>query len=274
MLQALTIAQISDSTAPYMLQGRPFEESLRIAAHYDYKGVELQLRAPEDLDRSSFFSVCEQTGIRLVSIATGQACCDGLSLSSTDNNVRMQTVERLFSQIELAASCGHRPSIMVGLLIGRRSVAGSGEKYFALIADSLKRVAERACAKDIHVNLEPVNHLDSDALNTWQETYEFLNRNGCEYIRLGMDLYHMRLEERDIASTLRRYKHHIGSVQLMDDNRMAPGLGLFDTSALASLVKELDYDGPVIMECLPGADPELSIKTAADFYKCNFSDRT
>lgn len=274
MLQALTIAQVSDPNAPYMLQGRPFEESLRIAARYDYKGVEIQLRAPEDLDRASFFSVCEQTGIRLVSIATGQACREGLGLSSQDSSVRMRTVERLFSQIELAASCGHRPAIMIGLLIGRRSAAGSSEEYYSLLADSLKRVADRACAKDIPVNLEPVNHLDSDALNTWQETAEFLDRSGCEYIRLGMDLYHMRLEERDIAATLRNYKHRIGCVQLMDDNRMAPGLGLFDTSALAGLVKELNYDGPVIMECLPGSDPESSLKTAADFYKRSFSDRT
>lgn len=197
-----------------------------------------------------------------------------IGLSSQDSSVRMRTVERLFSQIELAASCGHRPAIMIGLLIGRRSAAGSSEEYYSLLADSLKRVADRACAKDIPVNLEPVNHLDSDALNTWQETAEFLDRSGCEYIRLGMDLYHMRLEERDIAATLRNYKHRIGCVQLMDDNRMAPGLGLFDTSALAGLVKELNYDGPVIMECLPGSDPESSLKTAADFYKRSFSDRT
>lgn len=266
MLPAITIAEQSDPKAPYILQGRPLVQSLQKAGEYGFQGVELQLRSPEDLNQTEFFSTCEQFGIRLISIATGPSCREGLSLSSRNKTIREKAVARIFQHIDFAARCGHAPDIMIGLLAGRREPKAAAGIFEQNLGDSLHRISEYAARQGIAVNLEPVNHLDNDGLHTWEETVSLLDTYDCPNVRLGLDLFHLRLEERDIFQTIHRFAHRIGCVQMMDENRKVPGLGCFCFDSIVPLVREIGYDGPITMECLPEPDPETALRMAQDFY--------
>ena len=266
MTLAVTIAEVSSPTSPFILQGQPYEESLKKAAACGYEAIEIQLPKADMLDGDSFFSCCDRLGLRLVSITTGLAVREGLSLSSPDETVRQRAVARLREMIDLAADCGHHPDVMIGLLSGKVTDCPSREIFLDNLGRSLKAVSDYAGERDIRINLEPVNHLDCPGLNTWADTVQLLDRFGCDRVYLGLDLYHMNLDESDMLETIRRYGNRIGSVQLMDRNRQVPGNGDFDFGPILEAVKSTGYDGPIVMECLPLPDPDTALRKAAEFY--------
>ena len=270
-MKALTIAEISDPLSPFILQGRSFVRSLALAREFGFEGVELQLRAPEDLDRH-FMQECERRNILPVSIATGLACREGLSLSSPDDRIRTASVKRICSQIDLAKAMGCAPAVMIGLMIGHREKDDPTEAYLGRLSDSFLKITEFAEKKGIQINLEPVNHHDSNMLNTWEQVDAFLTAAGCTPVKIGMDLYHMLQEETDPVSTFLNYSDRVGCVQLMDSNRKAPGLGDYDFDALIKAIKTSGYRGPVIMECLPLPDPETALKMSERFFNTYFDE--
>lgn len=266
MVLSVTIAEVSSHTSPFILQGQPYVESLKMAAAYGYGAVEIQLQKPEDLNQDEFFSCCQQYNIRLVSITTGLAVKEGLSLSSNDEHIQGKSVERICRMIDLAAGCTHRPDVMIGLLSGSENECPDRESFLHNLGRSLKSISDYASEKNIHINLEPVNHLDCKGLNTWDDAIQLLDKYGCSQIRLGVDLYHMALEEKDMLDTIQRYGSRIGCVQLMDRNRQIPGNGDFDFDPIIEAIRNTGFDGPVTMECLPQPDPNTALEGAAKFY--------
>jgi hydroxypyruvate isomerase len=160
-------------------------------------------------------------------------------------------------------------------MIGKKSAHARAERYFTALSESLKQIAAHAEQAGVLLCLEPINHYDSDALNTWDETAAFLDECGCtETVALALDLYHMRFEERDLVATIEKTAGRIGSVQMMDDNRMAPGFGNFRFERIADAVLRSGYRGPITMECLPLPDPETAMRAAVAFYKTYFDFKT
>ena len=267
---SITIAEVANEKSPFILQGRPFLESLHLAADYGFEAVEIQLSAPEKLDSETFFGCCNKLGLQLVSIATGLAREEGLSLSAHNEEVRLRSVERICKHIDLAVDCGHKPDIMIGYMIGRLAECPNRRVWRSKLGDSMQRISAYAVQREIGVNLEPVNDYDSDALNTWRDVAEFLDEYNCEHIKIGLDLYHMNIDEQDILHTISHYSDRIGCIQMMDDNRQVPGRGSFCFEKIVDIVKKTGYDGPITMECLPLPDANTALKEAANFYKRYF----
>ncbi len=265
MLLALTIAEIKDPESPFILQGRPFEESIKIAAEYGFQGIELQLDKKLPLD-SSVVQQCEKYGIRIVSIATGLACKKGLFLSCADDRKREHAIDFIKGHIDFSATCRYHPDIMIGLMTGMRPEGQDMLGFYKILGNSLKELSDYAKARHVNINLEPIDHFYTNALNTWEQTAELLDAYHCDQIKIGLDLFHMRLEERDIGETIKKYEKRIGCVQLMDDNRKVPGLGIFNFESIVHQIKLSGYDGPIIMECLPEPDPETVLIMAREFY--------
>lgn len=270
MILAVTIAEVKNPEAPFILQDQPYTASIKKAAEYGYEAVEIQLPDAEKFDKEEILACCGQMNIRIVSITTGLAVQDGLSLSANDEEIRKRTVERMYKMIDLAAVCGHDPAVMIGLLAGKVTDCPDKERFLHNLGSSLKLISDYAEYKNVGVNLEPVNHLDCPGLNTWDETVSLLDNYNCTYIRLGLDLYHMDIDERDMLDTIRRYKDRIGSVQLMDRNRHVPGDGDFTFAPIIETIKQTGYDGPIIMECLPLPDSDTALQKAAAFYHSYF----
>ncbi len=270
MMLAVTIAEVKNLEAPFILQGQPYTESIKKAAAYGYKAVEIQLPDAEKLNKEEVLACCEQMSVRIVSFTTGLAVQEGLSLSSDDEEIREKTVERMRKMIDLAAECGHNPAVMIGLLAGRVTDCPDKEHFLRNLGRSLKEISDYAKLKNAEVNLEPVNHLDCPGLNTWEETVRLLDDCECTHIRLGLDVYHMNIDEKDMLDTIQKYKDRIGSVQLMDRNRHVPGYGDFAFDSIIGTIKDTGYDGPIIMECLPLPNPDTALQKAAAFYHSYF----
>ena len=85
-------------------------------------------------------------------------------------------------------------------------------------------------------------------------------------MKLLCDLFHMNIEETDIAGALRLAGPHLGHVHFADSNRRAIGFGHTDIAPIAAALKEMNYAGYVSAEVLPLPDGETAARqTIASF---------
>jgi sugar phosphate isomerase/epimerase len=85
-------------------------------------------------------------------------------------------------------------------------------------------------------------------------------------MKLLCDLFHMNLEEADLAAALRLAGPRLGHVHFADSNRRAIGLGHTDVAPIAAALKDIGYAGYVSAEVLPLPDATTTARqTMASF---------
>lgn len=266
MLSSVVVSDTPVQGAPFLLSSGDLLGDFRRVKETGFQGVELQTADPGRYGEA-LLRACRNMGLKITSLASGLACREGLCLTAPDATVRRETVDRLKQFIRFAGECGAGSVVHIGLIRGWISNCGSREQYLDVLAGGMRELAEYAGEHGVMLAVEPLNHRDSDGLNTWAETAEFLARLGDPAVKISVDLYHMRLEEPDLLLALRTYADQIGIVQLMDDNRWYPGAGLLRFERIIPVILEAGYDGPVVMECLPLPDAETAMTRALDFYQ-------
>ena len=86
-------------------------------------------------------------------------------------------------------------------------------------------------------------------------------------MKLLADLFHMNIEEADIAGTIRGAGEAIGHVHFVDSNRHAPGMGHTCFEPVIEALRDIGYRGCLSVEALPLPDAETAAKTALDTYR-------
>jgi sugar phosphate isomerase/epimerase len=69
------------------------------------------------------------------------------------------------------------------------------------------------------------------------------------------DFFHMSIEEADIAASLRAAREYLVHVHLADSNRLQPGAGHTDFAGAFGALRDMSFDGYMVMECGIRGDP-------------------
>lgn len=114
--------------------------------------------------------------------------------------------------------------------------------------DVLQRVAAEAARHDITLGLEVVNRYETNVLNTASQGVELCKRVAAPNVKVHLDVYHMNIEESDIAQAIIETGPYLGYFHTGDSHRGYMGSGSIDlTSVFRALVKA-DYRGPITFE--------------------------
>lgn len=89
-------------------------------------------------------------------------------------------------------------------------------------------------------------------------------------LKLLCDLFHMNIEETNIADSLRKCGEMVGHVHLADSNRKPAGLGHTDFKPIAAALKEINYQGFVSAEALPLPDSSKAAHHTIDCFNRYF----
>ncbi len=87
--------------------------------------------------------------------------------------------------------------------------------------------------------------------NTQADGVLLLEEFGATNVRLLADLFHMNIEEVDVAVGLRQSGRWLGHVHCVDTTRCAAGVGHMDWPPIVQALAETGYSGYVSAECLP-----------------------
>ena len=222
----------------------------RAAAELGFDAVEIFAADAETFPRQELRDLLAAHGLKLAAVGTGAGWVrHGLSLCDADPDKRDQAAAFIAGLIDLAGEFG-APAI-IGSMQGRSSAAVPREKALDLLAAALGPLGDRAAGHGQVLLYEPLNRYESDLFNRQADAAGFLEARGLGHVRLLCDLFHMNIEEADVAATLRAVAPRLGHVHWADSNRRAMGLGHTPPEPIVAALREVGFTGHLAAEVFP-----------------------
>jgi sugar phosphate isomerase/epimerase len=220
------------------------------AAELGFDAVEIFPADADAFPRQQLQGLLPEHGLGLAAVGTGAGWVKhGLSLTDPDTDMRKRASEFIAALIDVAGEFG-APAI-IGSMQGRSSVAVPRETALDLLAGALGPLGERAARHGQPLLYEPLNRYETDLFNRQAEAAAVLEQRGLGHVRLLCDLFHMNIEETDVAATLRDLGRHVGHVHWADSNRRAIGLGHTPPEPIAAALRGIGFAGHLAAEVFP-----------------------
>jgi D-psicose/D-tagatose/L-ribulose 3-epimerase len=117
-----------------------------------------------------------------------------------------------------------------------------------LLVSQLSGLAAYAADHGVTLCLEPLNRFETSFLNTARQALEVIDRVNHPGCQLMLDTFHMNIEETSLGEAIRAAGPRLRHVHACENDRGAPGAGHVPWAEVASALKEIGYDGPVVIE--------------------------
>ena len=127
--------------------------------------------------------------------------------------------------------------------------------------DSMRQVAEHAETVGITLGVEALNRFETYLLNTHADSARFVREVDHPNARMMYDTFHANIEEKDIAQAIRNCSDVCALVHISENDRSTPGTGNVDWDTNFNTLKEVGYDGWMVVEAFGLALPELVAAT-------------
>jgi sugar phosphate isomerase/epimerase len=139
------------------------------------------------------------------------------------------------------------------------------------LADALEALGDHASTYGVPLIYEPLNRYETNMANTVADGVALLGSLATRNVTLLADLFHMNIEESDIAAALRAGGGHIGHVHFVDSNRRPAGCGHIDYRPIAEALRAIGYDRYASAEALPYPDPDEAARRTIDAFRAFFA---
>jgi sugar phosphate isomerase/epimerase len=266
MKSAITISLVAEAKGGPFVFWDDLAAGCKIAKELGFDAVEVFPPGSDAIDASTFRELLDDNGLSLAAIGTGAGWVKHkLSLTSPDEVTREKAIAFIRSIMELAAQFG-APAI-IGSMQGRAADNVSKPTALRYLGNALFKLDE--CATDLGVTLlyEPLNRYETNLINTLEEGVQFLKGLGTQNVKLLADLYHMNIEESNLADALRLAGPYIGHIHFADSNRKAADLGHTDFVPIIAALKEIGYQGYLSAEAYPLPDSDTAAKQTIDSFR-------
>lgn len=250
----MTIVKQRGKGAPF-LYGGDLVDGLAVAARLGYGGVELHVRAPQELELERLKPSLRESGLRVCALGTGRAYVDdGLSL--IDPATREEALRRLKGFIDAAQGLGAK--VIVGCMRGNVPEEGSAGESLRLLGEAMRSADGYAAQKGVTLLIEPINRYENNYLCSVYDAAALIRKHSLVSTGILADLFHMNIEERDPVGAIAEHISLISYVHAADSNRMYPGGGHTDFPAVLRALRSGGFSGEISAECLPLPDDETA----------------
>ena len=223
------------------------------AAGLGFDAVEIFAPSADAVDADVLRRMTAERGLGVAAVGTGAGMVvHGLSLTDPEPRRRLEAADFMRGIIDFGAAFG-APAI-VGSMQGRWDGALDRPAALELLGGALRDLGAYAGERGTALIYEPLNRYETNLVNTIAEGAALLREHGAKNVKLLADLFHMNIEEADIAAVVRAGRGAIGHVHFVDSNRRAAGMGHLDFGPIAAALKEIEYDGYASAEAFPLPD--------------------
>jgi sugar phosphate isomerase/epimerase len=266
MKSAVTVALVPEARGGPFVYWDDLAAGCRAAAALGFDAVEVFPPGPDALDPGELRALLDDTGLSLAAVGTGAGWVKHrLSLTSADEAVRDRAVAFVRSIMDFAAQFG-APAI-VGSMQGRWEGAVPRPVALRYLGNALFKLDEHALDLGATLLYEPLNRYETNLVNTLGDGVQLLAGIGAQRVKLLADLYHMNIEEANLADALRRAGPHVGHVHFADSNRRAAGLGHTDFAPVVAALAEIGYAGYLSAEVLPLPDTDTAARQTIEAFR-------
>lgn len=240
------------------------------AAELGFDAVEIFAPGPTAVDRSELRQLIDQYQLQVAAVGTGAGMVKhGLSVTDPDPSRRTAARDFIRQMIDFGAQF-NAPAI-VGSMQGKWGGDISRQQALDLLADALNELGHHAEQQRVKLMYEPLNRYETNLIKTMAEGTGYLQSLKTTNVQLLADLFHMNIEESNVADALRAAGQHIGHVHFVDSNRQAAGLGHTDFAPIAQALQQIGYRGYVSAEAFPLPDPDTAAAKTIEAYRKYFA---
>lgn len=126
-----------------------------------------------------------------------------------------------------------------------------------IIVDTWQQAALYAQKLGITIGIEPINRYESYVCNTATNVIELIEKTKMPNLAVHLDTFHMNIEERNfydpVIASGKRLKH----LHITESNRGMPGEGTVNWDELFKALKEIDFEGNLVLENFSSAVPGM-----------------
>jgi D-psicose/D-tagatose/L-ribulose 3-epimerase len=128
-------------------------------------------------------------------------------------------------------------------------------------ADVLRQAAEHAATAKVQLCIEYLNRFECYFLTTAKDAVELVKRVDHPSFKTMYDTFHAHIEEKSQAGPIRTVAAHVGHVHISENDRGTPGTGQVRWEEAFKTLKEIKYDGWLVIEAFGRALPDLAAAT-------------
>jgi D-psicose/D-tagatose/L-ribulose 3-epimerase len=231
----------------------------QIKAH-GFDGIEVALFRPHEFQAGAIRRAAEAEQLERT---VASALVRGLSLISDDRDVRRRTSQHLRDSIRAVADAGAHLLIgplycPVGELPGRRRTADEWQRAI----EGFQSIADTLVENDVELAIEPLNRFETYFLNTAADGVTLCDAVNHPAIGLLFDTFHANIEEKQVGDALRRTARHLKHLHTCENDRGIPGSGHVDWPSVFQAIRDIRYDGWLMIESFGFALGDLSSAAA------------
>ena len=181
---------------------------------------------------------------------------------SPDAKVRAAGVAKNKAVLECCQAAGMK--LLCGpyhSALGHFSGAGPTRDEWKWGVESMRATAEHAAACGVTLGVEYLNRFECYLLNSTADLVRFVKEVNHPNCRMMYDTFHANIEEKDLAQAIRSCRDVMVHVHISENDRGTPGEGHVHWKETFDTLKEVGYDGWLMIEAFGLALPALAAAT-------------
>ena len=217
-------------------------------AEMGFDWIEAPLESIGDLDHKRGADIIRRHGLGVSACA---AMGPDRDLIHPDEAVRKNGMAYLRQAIEATHALGG--TNLVGPLyaaVGRtwQQTPAERARDLDVLVKNLGELARYAGDYGVILCVEPLNRFETSFINLAEQAIEVVDRVDHPNCQVMLDTFHMNIEEKSLGNAIRAAGKRLRHVHACENDRGAPGSGNVTWNEVAQALKDIKYDGPVVIE--------------------------
>lgn len=263
---AVTVSLVPEARGGPFVFWDDLPAACRKAGTLGYDAIELFPPGPDAVSPAALRAHLEEHGLALAAVGTGAGWVKHrLNLVHPEAAVRARALDFIRAMIDFAGPF-QAPAI-IGSMQGRSGDGVEPAAAAGRLAEALEVLGEHAGSYGVPLVYEPLNRYETNLANTVDQGMTLLRSLSTRNVVLLADLFHMNIEEADLAAAIRRGRGGIGHVHFVDSNRRPAGLGHIDYAPIVGALEEIGYEGFASAEAFPYPDSDAAAAQTIEAFR-------
>jgi D-psicose/D-tagatose/L-ribulose 3-epimerase len=232
--------------------------TLEMLKKLGYDGVELPL-FNLDIDYAAWGKKLDNLGLARTAVTIRVS---GNNPISEDKEERKQGIELTKKTLDCCAAVG--ATHLVGpyhSALGHFSGSGPTPDEWKWGVESMRAVAEHAGKVKVTLGVECLNRFETYLLNCHSDAAKFAREVNHPNCKVMYDTFHANIEEKNIREAIKSCADVLCHVHISENDRSTPGKGNIRWAENFDALKEVGYDGWLMIEAFGLALPEIAAAT-------------
>jgi sugar phosphate isomerase/epimerase len=266
MKSAITVSLVPEARGGPFVYWDDLAGACHEAATLGFDAIELFAPGPDAVDPAELRNLLDDNGLSLAAVGTGAGWVKHkLTFTDADPTTRDKALDFAKRMIDFAGPFG--AAVIIGSMQGRAAGDVTRQVAIRYLGHALYKLAEHAEEFDTPVLYEPINRYETNLINSLAEATALIGGLGIENVKVLADLFHMNMEEENVAAAIRAAGKHIGHVHFADSNRKAAGMGHTNLAAIVQALRDISFAGYLSAEVFPAPDSHTAAKHTIESFR-------